>query len=169
MPVQDLARRYLPDFIFGATDGVVTTLAVISGVVGASLSTSVILVLVGFANLLADGFSMGASNVLSRRSEAILPPMRDSVRHGIATFVGFVAAGLVPLLAYILPVADERRYQMAVVVALLTLFTVGASRALFTNRTALRAGAEMLAIGAGAAALAYIIGVLAGRIVGTVS
>ena len=46
-----LYRRYLADLVFGANDGIITTLAVISGVVGASLSTRVILIL-GFANLL---------------------------------------------------------------------------------------------------------------------
>ena len=164
-----LARKYLPDLIYGANDGVVTTLAVISGVVGASLSNTVILVL-GFANLLADGFSMGASNVLSRRSEtgaAPLPPLMQSARHGLATFTGFLLAGFVPLLAYVLPVAGGNRFQIAVAMALLTLFSVGASRALFTERGALRGGLEMLVIGAVAAGLAYLIGAVAGRIIGT--
>jgi VIT1/CCC1 family predicted Fe2+/Mn2+ transporter len=165
-----LIRRYLPDLIYGANDGVVTTLAVVSGVVGASLSTTVILIL-GFANLLADGFSMGASNVLSRRSDTqaeTLPSLVASSRHGIATFIGFVAAGFVPLLAYLVPQADSNAFAVAVILALGTLFAVGASRALFTSRGALRAGIEMLAIGAVAAGLAYLIGAFAGRIIGTV-
>lgn len=164
-----LAGKYLPDLIYGASDGVVTTLAVISGVVGASLSSKVILVL-GFANLLADGFSMGASNVLARRSETgtePLPPLVRSTRHGLATFTGFVLAGCVPLLAYVLPVAGGNRFEIAVAMALLTLFSVGASRALFIKRGALRAGLEMLAIGSVAAGLAYLIGAVAGRILGT--
>ena len=53
--------------MYGATDGVVTTFAVIAGVVGASLSPSVVLIL-GFANLFADGFSMALGNYLSSRS-----------------------------------------------------------------------------------------------------
>src|SRR5687768_991224 len=106
--VRALVRKYLPDLIYGANDGVVTTLAVISGVVGASLSTTVILVL-GFENLLADGFSMGASNVLSRRSDSTaeaLPSLLISGRHGLATFLGFVVAGFVPLVAYLLPIGS---------------------------------------------------------------
>jgi VIT1/CCC1 family predicted Fe2+/Mn2+ transporter len=168
MAAPTLARKYLPDFIYGANDGVVTTLAVVSGVVGASLSSTVILVL-GFANLLADGFSMGASNVLARRSVMPLPPMLNSARHGAATFIGFVLAGFVPLLAYLVPVGDNVRYEVAVLVALATLFAVGASRSFFTERGAFRAGLEMLLIGAVAAGLAYLIGMIAGRIVGTVS
>ena len=57
----------IEDFVYGATDGVVTTFAVVAGVVGASLSPSVILIL-GFANLFADGFSMAVGNYLSSRS-----------------------------------------------------------------------------------------------------
>jgi VIT1/CCC1 family predicted Fe2+/Mn2+ transporter len=167
--IRALVGKYLPDLIYGANDGVVTTLAVISGVVGASLSSTVILVL-GFANLLADGFSMGASNVLSRRSETSaeqLPSLRHSTRHGVATFLGFVIAGFVPLLAYLLPIGSGVRFQTAVGMALLTLFSVGASRALFSNRGAFRAGVEMLVIGSAAAGLAYAIGAAAGSILGT--
>jgi VIT1/CCC1 family predicted Fe2+/Mn2+ transporter len=59
---------YLRDWIYGGIDGTVTTFAVVSGVVGAELSPVVILVL-GFANLLADGFSMAASNFSGTRAE----------------------------------------------------------------------------------------------------
>jgi VIT1/CCC1 family predicted Fe2+/Mn2+ transporter len=59
---------YLRDFIYGAIDGVVTTFAIVSGVAGAGLPTGVVIVL-GLANLIADGFSMAASNYLGARSE----------------------------------------------------------------------------------------------------
>jgi VIT1/CCC1 family predicted Fe2+/Mn2+ transporter len=61
-------HNYLRDWIYGGIDGAVTTFAVVSGVAGAQLSTSVILVM-GFANLLADGFSMAASNFLGTKAE----------------------------------------------------------------------------------------------------
>src|SRR4030095_15190202 len=60
--------NYLGDGIYGGIDGAVTTLAVVSGVVGAQLSPWIILVM-GFANLIADGFSMAASNFLGTRAE----------------------------------------------------------------------------------------------------
>ena len=59
---------YLRDWIYGGIDGAVTTFAVVSGVVGAELSTVVILIL-GAANLIADGFSMAASNFTGTRAE----------------------------------------------------------------------------------------------------
>ena len=61
-------HNYLRDWIYGGVDGSVTTFAVVSGVVGAQLSPWIILVM-GFANLFADGFSMAASNFLGTRAE----------------------------------------------------------------------------------------------------
>lgn len=59
---------YLPDGVYGAIDGTVTTFAVVAGVAGADLSVSVVLIL-GLANLIADGFSMGAANFAGVRAE----------------------------------------------------------------------------------------------------
>jgi VIT1/CCC1 family predicted Fe2+/Mn2+ transporter len=67
---------YLKDFIYGAIDGAVTTFAVVAGVAGAGLSSGIIIIL-GFANLLADGFSMAVSNYLGTRAENQL---RDKAR-----------------------------------------------------------------------------------------
>jgi vacuolar iron transporter family protein len=58
----------IEDFVYGATDGAVTTFAVVAGVVGAALSPSIILIL-GFANLFADGFSMAIGNYLGSKSQ----------------------------------------------------------------------------------------------------
>lgn len=52
---------YVRDFVYGGIDGAITTFAIVAGVVGAALSSKVILIL-GLANLFADGFSMAASN-----------------------------------------------------------------------------------------------------------
>ena len=59
---------YLRDWIYGGIDGAVTTFAIVSGVVGANFPTSVILVL-GAANIVADGFSMAASNYTGSKAE----------------------------------------------------------------------------------------------------
>ncbi len=60
--------KYIGDAVYGALDGIVTTFAVVSSVVGAELSLNIILIM-GFANLLADGFSMAAGSYLSVKSE----------------------------------------------------------------------------------------------------
>lgn len=59
---------YLRDVVFGANDGIVTTFAVVSGVAGAALAPDVVIIL-GLANLLADGISMGAGAYLGEKSE----------------------------------------------------------------------------------------------------
>jgi VIT1/CCC1 family predicted Fe2+/Mn2+ transporter len=59
---------YMRDLIYGSVDGAVTSFAVVAGVTGAVLPAGVV-VIVGLANLLADGFSMGASNYLGSRAE----------------------------------------------------------------------------------------------------
>ena len=61
-------HSYLGDFILGAVDGAVTTFAVVAGVAGADLPNAVALIL-GGANLLADGFSMAAGNYLSTKAD----------------------------------------------------------------------------------------------------
>jgi VIT1/CCC1 family predicted Fe2+/Mn2+ transporter len=63
------SHSYLRDFVYGAIDGAVTTFAVVSGVAGAGLSPGVLVVL-GVANLVGDGFSMAAGNYLSTQAEA---------------------------------------------------------------------------------------------------
>lgn len=61
-------HSYLKDFVYGAIDGAVTTFAVVSGVAGAGLSTKIVIIL-GAANLIGDGFSMAVSNFLGTRAE----------------------------------------------------------------------------------------------------
>jgi vacuolar iron transporter family protein len=60
--------EYLGNLVYGGLDGVITTFAVVSGVVGANLAPGIILIL-GLANLLGDGVSMAAGAYLSAKSE----------------------------------------------------------------------------------------------------
>lgn len=61
-------EKYLPELVYGSIDGIVTTFAVVAGSAGAELSTSVVLIL-GMANLFADGLSMSIGSYLSKKSE----------------------------------------------------------------------------------------------------
>lgn len=61
-------HSYLKDVIYGAIDGTVTTFAVVAGVAGAELPHKIVIIL-GLANVLADGFSMAVSNFLGTRAE----------------------------------------------------------------------------------------------------
>lgn len=161
--------HYLRDTVYGAIDGVVTTLAIIAAVAGAGLSPLVALVL-GIANLVADGISMGASNYLGLKSEleqtgrSVKEEM--PIRHGMATFGAFVVAGVIPLVAYLAPFATDTRFVLALVFGGVTLFGVGALRAPFTRRGVMWSGGEMLLVGGAASLAAYGIGALAQRVVG---
>jgi VIT1/CCC1 family predicted Fe2+/Mn2+ transporter len=64
----DKYQNFLGEFVYGGIDGSVTTFAVVAGAAGAELSSGVVLIL-GFANLLADGFAMSVGAYLSTRSE----------------------------------------------------------------------------------------------------
>lgn len=65
---QPEGRGYLRDIVYGGIDGSVTTFAIVAGVAGAGLSTWVIIAL-GIANVLADGFSMAAGNYSGTKTE----------------------------------------------------------------------------------------------------
>jgi VIT1/CCC1 family predicted Fe2+/Mn2+ transporter len=59
---------YLRDWVYGGIDGTVTTFAIVAGVVGAELSSGIVPIL-GIANVVADGFSMAASNYSGTKTE----------------------------------------------------------------------------------------------------
>lgn len=61
-------QEYLGEFVYGGIDGAVTTFAVVAGGFGANLDSGILIIL-GFANLLADGFSMSVGAYLSAKSE----------------------------------------------------------------------------------------------------
>ena len=61
-------QEYLPEAVYGSIDGIVTTFAVVAGAAGANLSIQVVLIL-GLANLIADGLSMSIGSYLSKKSE----------------------------------------------------------------------------------------------------
>ena len=166
-----IARHYIRDVIYGANDGIITTFAVVAGVTGGTLSTRTVLI-VGVANLFADGLSMGVGNYLSIRSHesalaALGRPEEESrpVRHGLATLFAFVAAGAVPLVPYGFPAQGIDRFALSVILTFLALFAVGASRAAVTADRWWSAGLEMLLLGVVVAGAAYGSGALVASIV----
>ncbi len=214
----------LRDFIFGAIDGTVTTFAVVSGVSGAGLSAGILTIL-GVANLIADGFSMGVSNYLGTRAEqqqraltrreekyqvTVFPEgEREEVRQifaskgfsgddlervvevitsdkdrwvatmlreehglpaeevspwraGLVTYLGFMIAGLLPLLPLIyqalVPGGLHQPLFWSIALAGAVFFTIGALKSLFVEQRWYWARLEILAIGGVAAGLAYLVG-----------
>ena len=160
------ARHYIRDLVYGANDGIITTFAVVSGVAGGQLSQLAVLV-VGAANLAADGVSMGVGNFLAIRADERareadgLPELeRDPWKHGLATLFAFVIAGAIPLAAYVLPLPSAHRLAVSSAMTFGALFLLGAARAWVTRDRWWHTGLETLALGAVVAGAAYAAGLL---------
>jgi VIT1/CCC1 family predicted Fe2+/Mn2+ transporter len=166
------AQHYIRELVYGASDGLVTTFAVVAGVAGGGLSVSVVMIC-GVANLLADGLSMAVGTYLSIRSnESVLEaqnlPEEEAypARHGIATFIAFVAAGTVPLLPYTFGSLMPDKLAWSAVFTLVTMFVVGALRSTISVTRWWRGGLEMFALGGVVAAVAYWSGAFVAGLLG---
>ena len=161
------ARHYVRDLVYGANDGMITTFAVVSGVAGGALSSTAILI-IGAANIAADGVSMGVGNLLAIRAheralEAQGLPEEESFpwKHGVATLAAFVVAGSVPLIPYLFLGAAGSPGWWSAVLTFSAQFGLGAVRAAITSERWWKSGFETLALGALVALAAYAAGALA--------
>lgn len=165
---KDERLRLIKALVLGANDGIITTFAVVAGVVGADLPVRVILIL-GVANMIADGISMSVGDYLGESSAAQYQKSQTGEDHEVlwkssaATFVAFALAGTLPLLPYIVeflgaPIPQSWQFTSSIVSTGLALFLVGSLRTVVIKGSWWRSGFEMLGIGAIAAAAAYGLG-----------
>lgn len=154
---------YIRDFVFAANDGIITTFAVVAGSQGAELKPGVVIIL-GMANLLADGISMAAGNYLSLESEADYKNSHSRkvkihtnlIAHAAVTFMSFVIAGLIPLLPFIFSASNSFLFSIAMVI--IALMGLGVIRSIAVRKAYLRSVLETSLIGGTAAILAYAVG-----------
>ncbi len=174
------ARRnledYLREFVYGGIDGSVTTFAVVAGATGAHFVPKVILVL-GFANLVADGFSMSVGSYLSTKSEHEVMHKRGIVHqsepspaiNGLATFVAFVLVGLVPLLVYtanlVFGLQIRHPFLTTSVMTGLAFVGIGFLKSRVAATPMVRAILETVILGTIAASFAYGVGDVLARAV----
>lgn len=164
--MQAFARHYIRDIVYAANDGIVTTFAVVAGVRGADLSPTVVLIL-GCANLAADGLSMAVGDYLGIKSERAAE-LRSSfnewdetlhaAKHGAVTWVAFILAGVLPLVPFMAVLPVRQTFLLSTTLTALALFAVGALRTRITTRSWWRSGLEMLLVGGVAGAAAFLAG-----------
>lgn len=151
--------------VVAANDGIVTTFAVVAGSIGASLSPTVVLIL-GFANLFADGLSMSTGAYLGVKSEIEFEEGKGQhirlgnrpLKNGLMTFASFVFSGLVPLLPYLLKLQNS--FIISSLLVVVSLLFVGFVRGKLTKKELLKTAIENLMVGGSAAVVAYIVGFL---------
>lgn len=160
--------KVLKAAVLGANDGIITTFAVVAGVVGAGLPVTTILIL-GIANMIADGISMALGDYLGEQSAKQLEGKKESQLSSffhstsVVTFVAFVIAGTLPLLPYILnflgiSISADTQFPLSIFSTGLALFVIGSMRTIITKHGWFRSGLEMFLVGAVAATMAYLLG-----------
>jgi VIT1/CCC1 family predicted Fe2+/Mn2+ transporter len=159
-------RHYIRDIVYAAHDGIITTFAVVAGARGAGLGHLVVLAL-GLANLAADGLSMGIGNYLGIKSERAAElqgrfqeweESLHAARHGGVAWGAFVAAGLVPLLPFLVGMEITAAFTCSLILTMAASFFIGALRTAVTQQVWWRSGLEMLLVGALAGASAFLVG-----------
>lgn len=160
---------YLREFVYGGIDGAVTTFAVVAGATGAHFDTKVIVVL-GFANLFADGFSMSVGSYLSTKSEHEVMHKRGVVHqseptaflNGLATYIAFILVGLIPLAVYTADLVFDfqvtRPFLTTSIMTALAFIGIGLLKSKVAGTPVVRAVLETLILGTIAASFAYFLG-----------
>lgn len=169
----------LREFVYGGMDGAVTTFAVVTGAAGANLGSNVILIL-GFANVLADGFSMAVGSYLSEKSDQDLSDSKGHTNKddhesplaaSIATFISFILVGFIPLSVYTvdyifgLELSTSVALTWSIAFTLLAFTGIGYLRGVITKISRTRAVLESFGLGLAAAIISYGVGSLLEKVI----
>ncbi|HJX59295.1 MAG TPA: VIT1/CCC1 transporter family protein [Patescibacteria group bacterium] len=158
----------LRDAVFAADDGIITTFAVVAGSHGAGFSSTVALIL-GLANLFADGFSMASGIFIGVKSEKEFEKAKgighwraDSpTRHALITFGSFAGGGILPLIPYFF--IEHPSFFLSLGIVAASMFAIGVVKSIYTQKHWLKSGLEVLFIGMIAALIAYLVGFVIDR------
>ena len=165
------------EIVFGAEDGAVQNMALIAGMVGAGLSSRVI-VIAGLINAVAGVLSMSMGTYLSSKAERdafVANAEPDTVtvrafspgRDAVVMAVAYAAGALVPLLPFLLGfIETSLALQIAMVATGIALFALGAGKAIVSHQNVMRSGLEMLILAAAAGFAGYLLGTAIGAIFG---
>lgn len=141
--------------ILGGVDGIITSFVIVAASDVGELGRETV-VIVGFASLFADAFSMGISEYLAVDSERSTNPALRPILSGWTCFVAFVVCGLVPLSTYLL----TSSLLSSASFSFTTLVLLGAARGRVEDVIMLGPVLQTAALGSVAGGVAYAVGML---------
>lgn len=161
--------------VFGVSDGLVSNLALVMGVVGSGASRSAV-VIAGAAGLIAGALSMAVGEYVSVASQrellgggVVADESADAVGSpwsaGAASLLAFASGAALPLAPFLLG-SGAAAAVTAVVLGGVALFALGAAVSLLTLRPLWRSGGRQLGLGLAAALATYLVGRVLGVAVG---
>ena len=160
------------EIMYGGTDGIITTFAIVAGFFGSGNSGAqsslpvMVVLLFGLANLFADGFSMGIGDYLAiktdqdykRRFDKKAGDSEMPLLSSIATSVAFILFGIIPLLPYIAFRDDPNAFYYSVSFTGSALILLGIIRWKVTKSHIVIALGQTFLLGGIAAFIAYVVG-----------
>jgi VIT1/CCC1 family predicted Fe2+/Mn2+ transporter len=139
----------LSSFIYGGSDGVITTIALISGSIGMKAKKSTI-VTITIAKIIADGLSMAFGAYESHLGE-------DNIKVAFITFISFVVLGMIPLYIYWIS-SDRNKEKLTYISVLVVLFGIGYIKAHYMNNNSkITTGIKTMALGGIVSYISYSI------------
>lgn len=145
-------RHYLPQMVYGAVDGTVTTFAVVAGATGGNLSSATIIIL-WLANLFADGASMSISAYLAAKSEKL--GNKSPLSIALWTLAAFIVVGFIPMIPYVFDVGS---FQLSCLMTGVAFVGIGLLKWYLSRASMITSGLQTLALGTIAAVIAYSVG-----------
>ena len=159
-----LTLKNLREVVFGAEDGVISVLVVTTALAIGGAGTAYVL-LAGVATSAAGMVSMGAGAYLGSRAEqdaiGLKVSLSNPLKDGIVMAVSFLLASTIPLGPFVLLGATDYASGLAVVVSLLSLFSLGTAKGILVRKSMWRQGLEIMMVGALSAACGFAVGELA--------
>ncbi len=152
-------KNILPAIVYGGSDGAVTTFSVMAGAYGAGLDPRIIIIL-GCANLAADGFSMASADYLSEESKE-KAERKKSLYQAFVTFLAFSIVGSIPLIPFLLALAitlPASSFLLSLIATFIAFICIGYLRGHILKKNKCKTIFESVAIGAVCALVAYYVG-----------
>ena len=159
-------KNYLPSIVYGGSDGAVTTFSVMAGAYGAGLPARIVIIL-GLANLFADGFSMASADYLAEDSK-VDSRKSENLKSAFTTFLSFVSIGSIPLLPFLLTINNLGNTSIFYASAILTILTfvfIGYMRGRILKRNKIHTILQSVIICSISAFVAYFVGEYISKII----